>query len=122
MLPYRTPAYVGAGGVGGALVSALFNSVTAPPHVVAPTCEAYSGASPYQDLASLVLARTTGPLLVGACLGAFLLLFSFVLGLICGGLLGIFGVLFCCRSARPLPGHHGWTRVAGYLRSGGPTA
>ena len=40
MLPYRAPAYAGVGGVGGALVSALFQGLQAPPVPAAPTAAA----------------------------------------------------------------------------------
>lgn len=118
MLAYRAPAYVGAGGLGGALVSALFNSVAAPSAGFAPVCEAPVSAPYPPDLAAWLLDPPSGPLLLGACLGAFLLIFSFLLGLICGGVCGALGVLLWCRAVRPTSGHHGWTRVAGYLRTG----
>ena len=55
-------------------------------------------------------------LLLAAGLGAFLLIFSFVLGVILGGCGGCFlGYLWSAPRRSPIC-NYGWPRVAGYLR------
>ena len=113
MLPYRAPAYAGVGGVGGALVSALFQGLQAPPVPLAPTAAAACpAAGPWAPPAESWPALSL-PLAAG--LGALLLIFSFVLGVIIGGS-GGFALGFLWHAVRRASAeHYGWARVASYL-------
>ena len=127
MLTFRAPAYVGVGGLGGAVLSAFLQAASrllaAPPLAVAGGL--YPAAPGPQDTCSepLGLARhglegwpSWNLLLLSAGLGAFLLIFSFVLGVIVGGR-GGFCLGYLWSSARRSGNQHdGWPRVAGYLR------
>jgi hypothetical protein len=127
MLAYRTPAYVGVGGVGGAIASALLQAVTRPlpgPLPVAsggPLAPAVGPQEVCLDPQGVLATGFEGwlpsnVLLLAAGLGAFLLIFSFVLGVILGGCGGCFlGYLWSAPRRSPIC-NYGWPRVAGYLR------
>ena len=105
MLTFRAPAYVGVGGLGGAVLSAFLQAATRP--MPASPLAAPGGLYPAtpgpQDTCSDPLGLpphgiegwpSSNLLLLSAGLGAFLLIFSFVLGVIvggCGGLRETFG-------------------------------
>ena len=130
MLPYRAPAYVGVGGLGGAVLSAFLQAATrlppAPPQV-APGGLFPAAAGP-QDTCSEPLGfaapvvegwPASNLLLLSAGLGAFLLIFSFVLGVIVGGCGGFLLGYLWSSSGRSANRNYGWPRVAGYLRQPG---
>jgi len=127
MLAYRAPAYVGVGGLGGAVLSALLQAIARPlpgPLPVAPSGPYLAAAGP-QDVCSeshgLAAPGFEGwlpsnLLLLAAGLGAFLLIFSFVLGVVLGGC-GGFLLGYLWSAARRAPSrNYGWPRVVGYLR------
>ena len=121
MLAYRAPAYVGVGGLGGAVLSALLQAVArAPPAApqVVPSGLFPAAAGPQDTcsepfgLAAPVVEGwpASNLLLLSAGLGAFLLIFSFVLGVIVGGCGGFFlGYLWSSagRGASPQYGTRG---------------
>ena len=127
MLTSRAPAYVGVGGLGGAVLSAFLQAASRP-LPASPSAASgglYPAAPGPQDTCSEPIGfappgiegwPASNLLLLSAGLGAFLLIFSFVLGVIVGGCGGFcLGYLWC--SARRSSGqHYGWPRVAGYLR------
>ena len=128
MLTSRAPAYVGVGGLGGAVLSAVLQAATRP--LAAPPLAAPGGLYPAapgpQDSCSeppglahhgLEGWPSSNLLLLSAGLGAFLLIFSFVLGVIVGGCGGFCRGYLWSSARRSGSQHYGWPRVVGYLKS-----
>ena len=128
MLRLRAPAYVGAGGLGGALVSAVLQAATRPLPVapLAAPGGLYPAAPGPQEACSAPHANLdswaegvppSNLLLLSAGLGAFLLIFSFVLGVIVGGCGGFCLGYLWSSAGRAANRHYGWPRLAGYLQA-----
>ena len=121
------PAYVGVGGLGGAVLSAFLQTATRP--LAASPLAASGGLYPAALGPQGSRSEPTGfappgiegwpasnLLLLSAGLGAFLLIFSFVLGVIVGGCGGFCLGYLWGSAGRSAGQHYGWPRVAGYLR------
>ena len=130
MLTFRAPAYVGVGGLGGAVLSAFLQAASRPPPAspLAAPGGLYPAAAGPQETCSEPLGPAphwfedwppSNLILFSAGLGAFLLIFGFVLGVIVGGCGGFCLGYLWSSAGRSASRHYGWPRVARYVRPPG---